>query len=183
MADKSSQQTGYYTKEDAFQSLEIINSWINNMDTKISFAMAFISVLIGFIFSNDLPDVFDEIAKLEKIQQITPGQTVSVLLVLILYGACLACIGFLVAGLTARTKNTTPVTSIFFFGDIAKRTRDDVLDNMSNITEKKLLADLQNQIYINSQICTKKSMYFNKGLYCFVASVVIYVLCTLLQIL
>lgn len=183
MADTSSLQTGCYTKEDAFRSLEMINSWINTMDTKISFVMAFISVLIGFIFSNGLPEMFDEIKKFEKLQQMTLEQVVSVLLVLVLCGASLACIGFLVAGLTARTKNTTPVTSIFFFGDIAMRELENVQDDMNKITEKKLLADLQNQIFINSQICTKKANYFNKGLYCFVASIVMYILCTFLQIL
>jgi len=34
------------------KTLEITNSWTNNADTKISFALAYIAVLIGFVFYN-----------------------------------------------------------------------------------------------------------------------------------
>lgn len=37
-----------YSREDAYKTLEIINGWIGNMDAKISFAIAFVGVLIGY---------------------------------------------------------------------------------------------------------------------------------------
>jgi hypothetical protein len=49
-----------FSKEDAYRALEITNSWINNADTKISFALAYMAVLIGFIFYNTgtIPNAF-----------------------------------------------------------------------------------------------------------------------------
>ena len=41
-----------FSKEDAYQALELTNSWTNNADTKISFVLAYIAVLIGFVFYN-----------------------------------------------------------------------------------------------------------------------------------
>lgn len=51
-----SQQT--FKKDDAFQTLTLINTWTGNIDTKISFALALVGVLIGMIFSNGLPNAF-----------------------------------------------------------------------------------------------------------------------------
>ena len=41
-----------YSKEDAYQTIDLINSWINNVDTKTSFALAYAAVLMGFAFAN-----------------------------------------------------------------------------------------------------------------------------------
>lgn len=36
-----------FKKDDAYQILSMINTWIGNIDTKISFALALAGVLIG----------------------------------------------------------------------------------------------------------------------------------------
>lgn len=39
----NNQQTNQvYTKEDAYQNLEMINTWISSIDTKVSFALALV---------------------------------------------------------------------------------------------------------------------------------------------
>ena len=38
-----------YTKDDAFKTLQIINTWISNIDTKTSFCLAFCAVMIGIL--------------------------------------------------------------------------------------------------------------------------------------
>ena len=38
-----------FRKDDAYQTLTLINTWIGNIDTKISFALALAGVLIGVI--------------------------------------------------------------------------------------------------------------------------------------
>ena len=43
------QENIVFKKEDAFQTLSMINTWIGNIDTKISFALALAGVLIGMI--------------------------------------------------------------------------------------------------------------------------------------
>jgi hypothetical protein len=39
-----------FSKNDAYQAFEVTNSWTNNVVAKISFALAYIVVLIGFVF-------------------------------------------------------------------------------------------------------------------------------------
>ncbi|MGC4019989.1 MAG: DUF5706 domain-containing protein [Muricomes sp.] len=183
MGKDTSQPTGCYTKEDAYQSLQMVNSWISNIDAKISFTMAFVAVLMGFVFSNGIPRVFIEISKLNGVQQISCAQVFFCILVIALYLLCLLSIASLIMALTARVKNTSIDTSVFFFADIAKRTFDDLKNDMDYISEGKLLKDLQGQIYVNSQICTKKAKFFNYGLYYFVSGIFLYFICSSLQVL
>ena len=55
-----------YSREDAYQSLEMVNSWINNVDNKISYALAFIGVLIGFVFIQDTPKTIENISQADE---------------------------------------------------------------------------------------------------------------------
>jgi len=40
-------------KDEEYQNLERVNSWINNVDTKISYMLAFIGIIATIIFTND----------------------------------------------------------------------------------------------------------------------------------
>jgi hypothetical protein len=169
-----------YTKEDAYQTLLMINSWTSNIDTKISFVMAFMAILIGFVFSADEPRVFSERLNtyisgiLAVFGKVLDLQVLGCLLVLCLYVACALSVIFLSLALCARIKNKSGVTSIFFFGDIASRKFDEVKNDMEHISEEKMVLDLQNQIYNNSEICKRKVNLYNKGLLCFVVSMILY---------
>ena len=57
-AEQLIQKQKSYNREDAYKTLEIINGWIGNMDAKISFALAFVGILVGYIFSNGMPQIF-----------------------------------------------------------------------------------------------------------------------------
>lgn len=50
--DNQQQENRAFKKEDAYETLGIINTWIGNMDTKVSFALALAGVLIGVIFES-----------------------------------------------------------------------------------------------------------------------------------
>ena len=54
--DNQQQENRAFKKEDAYETLGIINTWIGNMDTKVSFALALAGVLIGVIFEKACPD-------------------------------------------------------------------------------------------------------------------------------
>ena len=43
--DNQQQENRAFKKEDAYETLGIINTWIGNMDTKVSFALALAGVL------------------------------------------------------------------------------------------------------------------------------------------
>ena len=52
------QQNKAFDKEDAFETLGIINTWIGNIDTKVSFSLALSGALIGVIFDKGMPRIF-----------------------------------------------------------------------------------------------------------------------------
>ena len=69
MAQNDNQQHEYkaYKKEDAYETLGIINTWIGNMDTKVSFALTLAGVLIGVIFEKGMPNALKAIGKVTTI--------------------------------------------------------------------------------------------------------------------
>lgn len=166
-----------YTKEDAYQSLQMINSWIGSIDTKISFALAFVSVLIGFIFSNGTPRIFGKMAKGAASAHVPGVQLISFLMTAALCLSCLGAAFMLIYALSARVQNTSGISSVYFFGDISKNSFEEAKDQMDQLTERELLKDLQAQIWMNSKICSQKVLWFHRGLYCFLAAIILYFLC------
>lgn len=58
MKDNISKRELHFEKEDAYKSLELVNAWINNLDTKASFLLAYLAVVLGFVVSNGRPNLF-----------------------------------------------------------------------------------------------------------------------------
>ncbi|APU87010.1 hypothetical protein [Clostridium botulinum] len=86
-------QQSNYNREDAYKTLEIINLWIGNIDTKISFVLAFMAVLIGFIFTKGLPNSFQNVAD-KKLLELKGIDILGILIVLSLYCTSLISIIF-----------------------------------------------------------------------------------------
>lgn len=42
-----------YTKDDSYKTLQTINTWISNIDTKVSFTLAFIGVISTLILNQN----------------------------------------------------------------------------------------------------------------------------------
>lgn len=60
MKDNISKRELHFEKEDAYKSLELVNGWINNLDTKASFLLAYLAVVLGFVVSNGRPNLFTQ---------------------------------------------------------------------------------------------------------------------------
>ena len=58
MSDPKEKREVVFEKEDAYKSLELTNSWIGNIDTKASFLLAYLSVIMGFVVSHGFPAIF-----------------------------------------------------------------------------------------------------------------------------
>lgn len=101
--EENNQLNGVYTKEDVYRTLDMINNWINNIDTKVSFALALAGILMGFIFNMTLSD--------------NEG-TMVLVLTLLLYIANFGALLYFVLAITARVDNPNNAQSIFFFGSI-----------------------------------------------------------------
>ena len=75
--NNQTQENRAFKKEDAYETLGIINTWIGNMDTKVSFALALAGVLIGVIFEKGMPSAFERITEVSKLAELSGGEIIS----------------------------------------------------------------------------------------------------------
>ena len=135
------QENIVFKKEDAFQTLSLINTWIGNIDTKISFALALAGVLIGMIFSRGLPNAFQRIMEVSKLSELNGGEIFAALLVGLLYCASFLSIVSFMWAIIARVKNMNNAPSLFFFGSIGAMELQNYRDKANHITEQELIDD------------------------------------------
>ncbi len=172
-----------YTKEDAYQSLEMINTWISNIDTKVSFALALVGVIIGFVMEMGMPASIQKVCELSDDTKLTCIDIISVIIVLLLYMVSfLSIICFLLA-IIARVKNLNHTKSIFFFGSIGKMSFPNYKDRVKQLTEQEIIEDLEEQIHTNSQICIQKVKWYGIGINFLVATIVIWFICMLFRLI
>jgi hypothetical protein len=110
-----------FSKEDAYQALEVTNSWTNNVDAKISFALAYIVILIGFVFYNagTIPKAIQSFLDAShKCCDVIIGAV----LVALLYVCCLVSVILFLLAIFGRIKNTSGEKSAFFFGTVSTMT-------------------------------------------------------------
>ena len=154
-----------YTKEDAYKTLEIINSWISNIDTKVSFSLALIGVLSTLIFNSELPSAFKRISEVSKLGELNVGDVIGAILVAILYILSFISIISFMLSITARVKSENNNPSIFFFGSISSMSLSQYKQKINEMSVNNIVEDLQEQIYTNSKICIKKVKFYNKKLH------------------
>lgn len=171
-----------YSKEDAYQTLDFVNSWISNVDAKASFGLAFVAVLAGFIFYNigETPTPIQEF--LEELKNCTFSILVLIraVLVVVLYISCLVSIIMFFAALFGRIKSPTGTSerlSLIFFGTIAQYSLNDYKCKALDMDENAIEDDLLEQIYINSKICKQKFEYYNQGIYALVVATILCFVC------
>ena len=81
------------------------------------------------------------------------------------------CTFFSIIGIIAKLKNATK--NPLFFGNIAKyKDLKEFEKNVKNLTEE-YISLLNEQIYTNSKICTKKYRYYKKALFCLFPAIII----------
>lgn len=173
----NNQSNQVYTKEDAYQTLVMINTWISNIDTKVSFALALEGVLIGFIFSKGLPSALKIVSEVSKLQELNGGEIIGAILVCLLYVVSFISILFFMLAIIARIKNTNNVQSAFFFGSIAKMKILDYKTKVNNMSEQEVLEDLLEQLHTNSMICNKKAKYYNRGSKFLMVTIILWFIC------
>lgn len=166
-----------FKKEDAFQTLSLINTWIGNIDTKTSFALTLTGVMIGVIFSGDLPNAFQRIEEVSKLSELSGTEIFSILLVILLYCANFISIVSFMLAIIARVKNMNNSSSMFFFGSIASMNLQNYKAKANHITEQELIGDLEEQIHINSQICKQKAKWYNKGIKFLFITIILWFIC------
>lgn len=166
-----------FKRDDAFQSLTIINTWIGNIDTKISFALALAGILIGMIFSKGIPSAFIRVSEVSKLAELNGGEVLAVVAVGFLYISSFISILFFMFAIIARVKNQNNAESLFFFGSISKMSLDDYRNKMNALSEHELINDIEEQIHTNSQICSQKASWYNRGIKVLLVTIVLWFIC------
>ena len=172
-----------FRKDDEYQTLTLINTWIGNIDTKISFALALAGVLIGVIFSGGFPSAFQRITEVTNLAELHGGEILAVILVGALYCVSfLSVISFILA-IIARIKNPNDSPSIFFFGTIGKMELQNYKDRANSITEQELIEGLEEQIHTNPKICNQKAKWYNIGIKFLLGTVILWFVCMVFRMI
>ena len=166
-----------FKKEDAYQTLTLINAWISNIDTKISFALALAGVLIGMIFSGGIPNAFQRIAEVSKMSELNGGEILAAILVGLLYLASFLSIVCFMWAIVARVKNLNNAPSLFFFGSIGKMELQSYREKANKITERELVEDLEEQLHTYSRICSQKAKWYNRGIKFLLITIILWFIC------
>lgn len=172
-----------FKKDDAYQTLTLINTWIGNIDTKISFALALTGVLIGMIFSNGIPSAFQKITEVTKLAELHGDEILAAIIVGALYIVSFLSIVCFMWAIIARVKNPYNSPSLFFFGSIGKMELQNYKDRAKNITEQELIGDLEEQIHTNSKICNQKAKWYNIGLKFLFGTVILWFICMIFRMI
>ena len=181
--NNQTQENRAFKKEDAYETLGIINTWIGNMDIKVSFALALAGVLIGVIFEKGMPSAFERITEVSKLAELSGGEIIAAILVALLYLSSFISILCFMLSIIARVKNLNNASSIFFFGSIGNMTLENYKSAVKDMDEKEMIDDLEEQIHTNSKICSLKAKWYNKGIKFLLATVILWFVCMIFQLI
>lgn len=160
-------------REEAYRTLDRINFWISNCDSKASFILAFLGIFFPLVLTNQV--TIDSVkSAVHTVNNLTISSGIvlllsTVLLILMIYLLCEGLF-YIINSLKASINTDTfshnkglSKVSIYFFGSIASRGFMEFVERIDKVSEEEVLNDLHSQVYINSCICNKKFIYYNKA--------------------
>ncbi len=160
------------SSNDAYKNLELVNSWINNIDLKASFILAFLGILLGSILDANNLEILKDFV-LVPISAMSFIELLKVIIVILLLISSAISAILLILTLLARVKISNIPKSNYFFGNISKMDRKEFLNNCGKMNEKAIKNDILNQVYINSKICDYKSKLYNKSIIFTITTIVL----------
>lgn len=181
--DDQQLQNKSFDKEDAYETLGIVNTWIGNIDTKVSFSLALSGALTGVIFDKGMPRIFRRIAEVSNLQILSGGDIIGALLVASLYLSSFIAILCFMLSIIARVNNPSNAQSVFFFGSIGNMTLVNYKSSVKDMEEQDIIDDLEEQIHTNSMLCSLKAKWYNKGMKCLLATVILWFICMIFQLI
>ena len=180
-------------KEKSSKTLERINFWIGNCDTKISFSLAFAGILLGGFFSSSIitGSLSNLIEKMIAIDDFTNHWEarfieITALILTVFVILMIISLSYLFRGIKGSIgtsiyqQSQLTTDSKLFFGTIQNQAYANFKDNMTTLTEDELQNDYLSQIYINSKICQKKFYLYNKGVTYLILSTVMFIILNIL---
>lgn len=181
--DDQQHQNKAFDKEDAYETLGIINTWIGNIDTKVSFSLALSGALIGVIFDKGMPRIFRRIAEVSNLKVLSGGDLIGAILVILLYLLSFISILCFMLSIIARVNNPSNAPSVFFFGSIGNMTLANYKSSLKDMEEQDIIDDLEEQIHTNSMLCSLKAKWYNNGMKYLLLAVVLWFICMIFQLI
>ncbi len=160
------------SKEDVYKNLEIVNSWINNIDLKASFILAFLGMLLGAILCSDNLEVLKNFISV-PINTMSFIEILKTIVIILLISISLISAVLLILTLLARTKIENMPKSHYFFGNISNSDRRDFLKEFKKLNDNSIINEILNQVYVNSKICDYKSKLYNKSINLIIITIVL----------
>lgn len=181
--DDQQLQDKAFDKEDAYETLGIINTWIGNIDTKVSFSLALSGALIGIIFDKGMPHIFKRIAEVSNLKVLSGGDLIGAILVILLYLLSFISILCFMLSIIARVNNPSNAPSVFFFGSIGNMTLANYKNSVKDMEEQDIIDDLEEQIHTNSMLCSLKAKWYNNGMKCLLVTVILWFIYMIFQLI
>jgi hypothetical protein len=147
-----------------------IDTYINNVDSKASIGLAFVSIIIGIFTSYFLPVIKCNLTSIFELNANIACTILKISLILsitifMVFG--IRSLIFLVKVIIPDTniskyqKQVPIINSKLFFGTIARSNFEEFIKEEE---ETVFINDLQSQAYINSKICDRKFKNFGKAI-------------------
>lgn len=137
---------------EAYQTLTLVNSWITNIDGKISKSIAMSGAFAGLISISD---------KLDSFQR-----------TIFLFLDVVAIVLFFLGLRATTTHKKADDGSLVFYAEIAKVNRATYIDKFMKMSQEEYIHDLLDQAQINAMLCRKKTWYYNWGVIFMILSVI-----------
>ena len=142
-------------------NLDLINSWISNMDTKVSISCGIFSVILAVIVftAENYFNAFD--INDAKNKWLLSGFFISAITAAVFFVASIICHFIAITpSLLGKNKKEKAQFSIFY-GNISRyETVEDYLKDAEKAKAEDFKIEIRKEIYYNSFICTKKVQKF-----------------------
>ncbi|NFH69615.1 hypothetical protein FDC35_06845 [Clostridium botulinum] len=172
-----------FTKEDAYRILGMVNTWITNIDTKVSYLLALTGVLIGVVLNKGFPSSLKRVSQISKLAELSGGEIIGASLICLLYIVSFISVIYFILAIIATIKNPNNAQSIFFFGSIGNQKFIDYTTKINGMSEQDIIEDLEEQIHTNSIICSKKAKYYDIGIKFMVINIVLWFICVVFRLI
>ena len=167
-----------YSTDFLQSTLDRIIGFVNSCDVKASIVLGIFGIVVGGLLSDSILSII--LCNL-NIAIGSDGLIATFYLVLFALSSLSILIGLfsLIGAISAKIKPSKKDSKIYFV-DIAENANEESYKKkLVPLKEKELNDDLISQIYINSEICTRKYKRYNFGLMVLVIGVVVFLLVNL----